>query len=276
MIADALNRLFGIAERAVKAEEQAKLSYKEIVIGRGKRRLLFANGESEDIQKRELNRADVRIDCFPQRVKELAREGQHHVVFVNQTEAWCEIEDDKIINPVSSVFQPSSQLKVLEDESGEGIWRTPTEVVAFFSKYLRDCFKTDGDFLAFVKCFRNVAAERKRSQNAGAANSTYGASVSQDLKSTDGSLDAWEYLTLRVKCVEADFIQPENIRLVMTSDPETMRFKFDVMDGEIDRARERTVNQVINWLQGQFNDPLLKATVSVVCGSQTTGYETCE
>jgi hypothetical protein len=128
-----------------------------------------------------------------------------------------------------------------------------------------------------VKCFRNIAAERKRTQSSGAANATYGASVTQDLKSTDGSLDQWEHITLKVKCVEADFIQPENIRLVMSSDPETLRFSFDVVDGDIDRAMERTASQIIDWMRVQFADPLFtNGTVSVVCGTQTTSYEAVE
>lgn len=276
VIADALSRLFGIAERAVKAEEMAKLSYKEIPFGRGKRRILFANGESEDIQKRIVNRADVRIDHFPSRVKELVQDGGHYVVFVGQADAWCRIEDDEKVTPVNAELVPSSQLQCLEGMDGGSQWMSPSEIVSFFSLNLQDCFKNESEFKSFVKCFRNVAAERKRSQSSGAANSTYGASVSQDLKSNDGNIEAWEYLTLKVKCFEADFIQPENIRLVLTSDPETMRFQYDVVSGDIDRAREKTVSQVINWMQNQFADPLLKGTVSVVCGSQQFGYETCE
>lgn len=276
MLADALGKLFGIAERAVKAEELVKLSYKEIALGRGKRRILFADGSQEDIQKRTVDRADVRIDHFPSRVKELVQEGGHHVVFVNQTDAWCQIEDDEKVTPVNAVLDPSSQLRCLEDMDENAQWMSPSEVVSFFSLNLQDCFRNESEFKSFVKCFRNVAAERKRSQSAGAANSTYGASVSQDLKSNDGSIEAWEHLPLKVKCFEADFIQPENIRLVLTSDPETMRFRFDVVSGDIERAREKTVSQVINWMQNQFTDPLLKGTVSVVCGSQALEYERCE
>jgi hypothetical protein len=277
VIADALNKLFGIAERAVKAEETAKLSFKEIPLGLGKRRLMFADGSHEVIQKRVHDVSNVRLDHFPARVKELAKEGKNYVAFVNTVRSYCRIEDDSVVSPVFADHDHSSQLKYLNLGLEAKGWMSPTEVVSEFSLNLQDCFNSQSDFKSFVKCFRSIAAERKRTQSSGAANATYGASVTQDLKSTDGSLDQWEYITLKVKCVEADFIQPENIRLVMSSDPETLRFSFDVVDGDIDRAMERTASQIIDWMRLQFADPLFtNGTVSVVCGTQTTGYEAVE